>query len=489
MGWCVLRCTVGKNAGEVRARIALLCVPPLLLCLGCGGSGKQRRVGPAFQPDGTPYCDFGMTEDEYAEYLERKQEAEELGGAPIEDFLSPRVLYPLLNPGLLPEIPPSYHIGDAIFPSWGYPLGRDNLAITEGIVVWDPMDADVRVSTYDLATGRSATSVILLGGCQYGHNFNPRTFGNLDGAQGLGAIGNYQSVGTRSWTFDVHRLFESGFTSLREERLAIPPAPIYQPGCDFIDFGPSTLSCWLMYTTLQRPLPFLDEGETYDPVYGKVMKMDNLCDADEGAEDCHARLFPGQFVVNSLGCSQHHLVVATSPVKEHDVTLQSLVEPITGLTDVSTYVPQPREIRHRLLSIPSRNLQPEIPLDIANGYPLDCEWPWLLLAAPVQDSIQFRAVNLETKSSFDLTDNRGWKISGRLDSGRAVYSDNRNGGYRVYLADLGDRSEKQVTEGAGNQAFADIEGDRVVWVDDSRGQKDIWGLSLSDPGSRRCITC
>lgn len=365
------------------------------------------------------------------------------------------------DPGPLPEDQPGYDADSTIFPIWGYPVGWDNLAISEEKLVWDKPGPSVTIAVYDLSSRRSSSGILFGGGCDRAHNYNPLSWGNFDASIGVASV-QYWIPFTLVYAFRIQDIVDSSDGS----QISYRHPDLLQRSVTMADMGQDALSASNVFISL----PAIYQAFEKDFL---AIDVEYLCTL---SSDCSAPL-EGFHHFSALVCGGQRWILSATKTNPQ------------GLRDreILGAVRQPEPIYLRLLDRGNKWVK-DIDPEIGSGLPFDCEWPWLLLAATGSNEIQYRVINLEEMVAFDLTDNAGFKISGRLDDGKAIYSDNRDGGFDIYITDLVTLHETRITTTPGNQFSGDLEGDWAAWIDDSLQRKDIWVMNL---GTREqfCTNC
>lgn len=90
-------------------------------------------------------------------------------------------------------------------------------------------------------------------------------------------------------------------------------------------------------------------------------------------------------------------------------------------------------------------------------------------------SDQIFALDLVTNVVTQLTTSPSNKVQPRISGNRVVWADDRNGNLDLYMYDLSTHlGEQPLVTGPGDQFLADIDGDRVVYTDNSAGFEQVF---------------
>lgn len=107
------------------------------------------------------------------------------------------------------------------------------------------------------------------------------------------------------------------------------------------------------------------------------------------------------------------------------------------------------------------------------------EWPWFVYQVKSADSPsdpwQIEAFNAETNARFLVSPGQGDQFRPQIHGGRIVWEDHRDvGPGEVYFADLETNEVTRITHNTFGQNNPTIYGDRIAWQDNRGGQVDIW---------------
>jgi len=87
--------------------------------------------------------------------------------------------------------------------------------------------------------------------------------------------------------------------------------------------------------------------------------------------------------------------------------------------------------------------------------------------------------DLRTKKEQTLPSGKGEEIEPKVDGDRVVWMDKRAGDFDVYLYDISSGKELALATGPGDQSFPSINGNIVAWADNRTGEPDIVFIDLT----------